>query len=200
MAAMDNVRADFVRLREVLEGRPLYRTLHALASPGFHAVLTYRFGRWALAQPAPLRLVLGFVYQLAYLLVRICWGIEVPRGAAIGPGLYIAHFGGITVSRRAVLGRNCTLSQGITIGISGQGASRGAPVIGDDVYIAPGARVFGRIRIGKNVKIGPNVVVSEDIPDNAVVALDPGFRIVSYRGNRRLEPIPGDRSRSASTG
>jgi len=56
-------------------------------------------------------------------------------------------------------------------------------VIGDDVYIGPGARLFGRIRIGKNVKIGPNVVVSEDIPDNAVVVLDPGFRIISYAGN-----------------
>lgn len=200
MAAIENIRADFARWHEVLEGGPFYRTLHALASPGFHAVLVYRFGRWALARRTPVRQVLGLTYQLAYLLVRICWGIELPRRAAIGAGLYIAHFGGITVSRRAVLGRNCTLSQGITIGISGEGASRGAPAIGDDVYIAPGARVYGAIRIGRNVKIGPNVVVSEDLPDNAVVVLDPGFRIVSYRGNRRLEAIPGDRSRSASTG
>jgi serine O-acetyltransferase len=86
----------------------------------------------------------------------------------------------------------------VTIGAAGEGARFGAPVIGDDVYIAPGARIYGRIRIGNNVKIGPNTVVGEDIPDNAVVALDPGYRILSYRGNRR-SPMRADRRRSAST-
>jgi serine O-acetyltransferase len=199
--AFENVRADFARVHEVLEGSPLYRTLHALGTPGFHALLVYRFGRWALAQPALVRPVLGALYQLAYLFVRILWGIELSRGARIGAGLYIGHFGGICVSRRAVMGRNCTLSQGVTIGVSGDGASFGAPEIGDDVYIAPGARVFGPIHIGNNVKIGPNAVVGQDVPANAVLALEPGFRIVSYRGNRRAEPsTPSDKRRSASTG
>jgi serine acetyltransferase len=49
----------------------------------------------------------------------------------------------------------------------------------------PGARLFGAIRIGSNVKIGANAVVYRDVPENAVVALDPGFKILSYRGNRR---------------
>ena len=117
-------------------------------------------------------------------------------------GIDIGHFGGINVSRRAVVGRDCTLSQGATIGVSGQGAERGAPVIGDDVYIGPGARLFGAIRIGDNVKIGPNAVVHEDLPANAVAVLDPGFRIVSYRGNRRAPTaaMPVDRRRSASIG
>ena len=51
------------------------------------------------------------------------------------------------------------------------------------VYLAPGARVFGKISIGNNVKIGANAVVYKDIPDNAIVVLDPGFKIVSYKGN-----------------
>jgi serine O-acetyltransferase len=76
------------------------------------------------------------------------------------------------------------------------------PVIGDDVYIAPGACIFGAIRIGNNVRIGANAVVCKDIPDDAVVALDPGFTIISYRGNRRgnVTPLRSDSSRSASTG
>ena len=198
---MANLRADFARVRATLEGSPAYRSLHALCAPGFHAVLVYRFGNWALGQRALVRMPLNIVYQFLNLLVRICWGIEIPRAASIGPGLYIAHLGGICVSRRAVIGRNCALSQQVTIGAAGEGARFGAPVIGDDVYIAPGARLYGRIRVGNNVKIGPNTVVGEDIPDNAVVALDPGYRIVSYRGNRRApSAMPADRRRSASTG
>jgi serine O-acetyltransferase len=64
------------------------------------------------------------------------------------------------------------------------------PVIGDDVFIAPGARLYGNIRIGNNVAIGANAVVYRDVPDDAVVVLDPGFRIVSYKGNRRDKAAP----------
>jgi serine O-acetyltransferase len=198
---MENLRADFERVRATLEGGPTYRSFHALCAPGFHAVLVYRFGNWALGQRALVRMPLNIVYQLLNLLVRICWGIEIPRAARIGPGLYLAHLGGICVSRRAVIGRNCALSQQVTIGVGGHGARFGAPVIGDDVYIAPGARIYGRIRVGNNVKIGPNTVVGEDIPDDAVVALDPGYRIVSYRGNRSAgAATPAAGRRSASTG
>jgi len=198
---MQNVQADLRRALEHHEGGPARRWLLALSAPGTHAVLVYRLGRWALRLGLA-RLALDPLYHVLYLLVRICWGIEIPRAASIGAGLYIGHFGGINVSRRAVVGRDCTLSQGVTIGVSGQGAERGAPVIGDDVYIGPGARLFGAIRIGDNVKIGPNAVVHEDLPANAVAVLDPGFRIVSYRGNRRAAaaPMPADRRRSASIG
>jgi serine O-acetyltransferase len=51
------------------------------------------------------------------------------------------------------------------------------------VYFAPGVRVFGRIRVGNDVKIGANAVVYKDVPDQAVVVLDPGFRIVAMSGN-----------------
>ena len=57
-------------------------------------------------------------------------------------------------------------------------------MIGDNVYMAPGAKIFGKITIGNNVKIGANAVIHKDIPDNAVVVLDPGFKIVSFKGNQ----------------
>lgn len=198
---MQDLQADLRRALEHHEGSVTRRWLLVLSAPGTHAVLVYRLGRWALRLGLA-RWALDPLYHALYLLVRICWGIEIPRAATIGAGLYIGHFGGINVSRRAVLGRNCTLSQGVTIGVSGEGAQRGAPVIGDDVYIGPGARVFGPIRIGDNVKIGPNAVVHQHIPANAVVVLEPGFSIISYRGNRRVPgaPMPADRRRSASTG
>ncbi|MGE5639349.1 MAG: serine acetyltransferase [Clostridia bacterium] len=155
------------------------------AAPGLQAAAVYRLGSWALRQPLVLRLVLDPAYVVLNVLMKILWGIEISRHARIGPGLYIGHFGGITISRYAVIGANCGISQQVTIGVAGERGSGGAPVIGDDVYIAPGARLFGPIRIGNNVKVGANAVVYRDVPDNAVVALDPGFKILSYRGNRR---------------
>ncbi len=155
------------------------------AAPGLQAVAVYRLGSWALRQPLALRLLADPLYAVLNVLVKVLWGIEISRHARIGPGLYIGHFGGITVSRLAVIGANCALSQQVTIGIGGEGDRYGAPAIGDDVYVAPGARLFGPIRVGNNVKIGANAVVHRDVPDNAVVALDPGFKILSYRGNRR---------------
>ncbi len=173
------MKRDCARARENATGPAWW------AEPGFQAVAVYRFGHWALRQPLVLRLVADPAYHVLNFLMKALWGIELSRKAQIGPGLYIGHFGGITVSSRAVIGANCALAQQVTIGVAHGGGQFGAPVIGDDVYIAPGARVFGPIRIGSNVKIGANTVVHRDIPDDAVVALDPGFKILSYRGNRR---------------
>lgn len=181
--ALRYLRRDLERAQEVDEVEP-ERRLACLASPGVQAVAVYRFGSWALALPAALRLLLDPVYWLLHLLVRAFWGIEISRHAKIGPGLYIGHFGGITVSRHAVIGANCNLSQQVVIGAAGEGMDYGAPIIGDHVYIAPGAKLFGRIRVGSNVKIGANAVVHEDIPDDAIVALAPGCTILSRRGNR----------------
>ena len=185
-------------------GRPWRRLLLALLEPGMHAVLVYRFGHWTLGRTAMLRWPLSALYYPLALAIRVLWGIELPRRTCIGPGLYIGHFGGIVVSSATLIGRNCSLSHGVTIGLGNRGASWGVPHIGEDVYIGPGACLYGPIRIGDNVKIGANTVVSRDVPDNAVVALDPGFRIVSMKGNRRpaavLTPARSDTRRSASTG
>lgn len=151
-------------------------------------ILVYRFGSWQTRQLRLLRWTLEPLYRVAYLLVQCLWGIELPRTAKIGPGLYIGHFGGIVVSGSAVIGANCTLMHGVTIGQSGCGETLGVPEIGDDVFIGPGAKLIGKIRVGNNVKVGANVVVHKDVPDNAVLALAPGFQIISFKGNRR--PIP----------
>ena len=180
----DLLRADIMRTYEYLPGGRLRRTVNCLRSPGVQAVIVFRFGQWLDSQPLALRLLLQPVYFVLNGLVQIMWGIELPRSATIGPGFYIGHFGGITIAPDVVIGSNCNISQDLTIGLSGQGEKAGVPTIGDDVYIAPGARLFGKISIGNNVKIGANAVVYKDVPDNAIVVLDPGFKIVSYKGNR----------------
>jgi serine O-acetyltransferase len=183
MEVRDILRADIMRTYEYLPGGRLRRTLNCLRSPGVQAVIVFRFGQWLDTQPSALRLLLQLVYFVLNGLVQIMWGIELPRSATIGPGLYIGHFGGITIAPDVVIGSNCNISQDLTIGLSGQGERAGVPTIGDNVYLAPGARVFGKISIGNNVKIGANAVVYKDIPDNAIVVLDPGFKILSYKGN-----------------
>jgi len=190
---------DVQRTYAYTSGGRAKRVLACLRSPGVHAVSVLRFGQWSRRLPWPLRLLFDPLYFIGNVLLKILWGIEIPRSVTIGPGLYIGHFGGITVSASAVLGANCNLSQGITIGLSGQGDRAGVPVIGDNVYIAPGARLFGKIRIGHHVKIGANVVVHEDIPDNAIVALVPGYQIVSLKGNRGPQATGMSSVETAST-
>jgi serine O-acetyltransferase len=151
--------------------------------PGFQAVAVYRFGQWAKQRNLAIRLLADPLYIFLNFWIKIAWGIGLPRSARIGKGFYIGHFGAIQISGAAQIGANCNISQEVTIGVSGTGNNRGVPIIGDNVYIAPGAKIFGLIRIGNNVKIGANAVVYKDIPDNAVVVLDPGYKIISMNGN-----------------
>ena len=178
------LRADLRRRYAMTSGSTLRRVLTCARAPGVHAVLVLRFGQWSRRRPKLLRILFDPIYMILDFFVQALWGIEIPRTAKVGPGLYIGHYGGITVSSIAVIGRDCNLSQNITIGVSGAGQKRGAPTIGDNVYIAPGARLFGKINIGNNVKIGANAVIHKDLPDNAIAVLDPGFKIISYAGNR----------------
>lgn len=178
------LRADLRRRYAMTSGSKLKRVLSCARAPGVHAVLVLRFGQWSRRRPKLLRILFDPIYVILDFLVQALWGIEIPRSAKVGPGLYIGHYGGITVSSVAVIGRDCNLSQNITIGVSGAGAKRGAPTLGDNVYVAPGARLFGKIMIGNNVKIGANAVIHKDLPDNAIAVLDPGFKIISYAGNR----------------
>jgi serine O-acetyltransferase len=89
----------------------------------------------------------------------------VPYTAEIGEGTRLGYGGiGVVIHSKAVIGKNCTVSQNVTIG------SRGVnPIIGDNVFIAPGSKCIGG-KIGNNVVIGANSVVLKEIPDNCVVA------------------------------
>jgi serine O-acetyltransferase len=110
--------------------------------------------------------------------LRIRFGISIPWRTQIGPGFYIGHYGGIFVGPGVVIGRNCNMSQGVTLGMSNRGRI-GVPTIGDNVYIGPGAKLFGRIKIGDNVAISANAVVGRDVPSNRIVAAAPPEIIVT---------------------
>ncbi len=106
------------------------------------------------------------------------WGISLSRSTEIGEGFYIGHYGGIFIAGDVKIGKNVNISQDVTIGLSGKGNKKGCPVIGDNVYIAPGAKLFGKIYIGNNVKIGANAVVYKDVPDDSIVVLEYSMKII----------------------
>ncbi len=110
------------------------------------------------------------------------FGIDIPVTTPIGSGLYIGHFGALVVSHLARIGKNCNLSQGVTIAAVFRGSRSGAPMIGDNVYLGPGSKVVGKVTIGNNVAIGANCVVTRDVPDNAVVVGVPA-KVISQDGS-----------------
>ena len=81
-----------------------------------------------------------------------------------------------------VNGQNCNLSLQVTIGVSRRGARAGVPRIGDNVYIGPGAKLFGAIGVGDNAAIGAICVVTKDVPPSGVVVGLPG-KVISYEGS-----------------
>ena len=96
-------------------------------------------------------------------------GINISWSTEIGPGLLVGHAGGVVVSPYARLGRDVNVSHNVTIGVSNGGRSPGAPIVGNRVYIGPGAVLIGGITVGDDVAIGANATVTKDVPDGATV-------------------------------
>jgi serine O-acetyltransferase len=102
-------------------------------------------------------------------MIFVLYNSDVSASVKIGKGTVFGHGGiGVVVHEKAVIGENCVVGQGITIG--GKSRAVEVPVIGDYVYMAAGCRIIGPITIGNNVVIGANAVVTKSIPDNSLVA------------------------------
>ena len=169
------IRADRARYGRQGEGCRLFR-----GSPGFRYTVIWRWNCFLAARPG-LRLLLGVPSRWAYGHYTYKYGISIPLETRIGPGLYIGHFGGIHVNEHVVIGANCNLNQGVTIGKHSRGERKGCPTLGDGIYVGPGAKIFGGIRIGHDVAIGANAVVTRDLPDHAVAVGVPA-RVISQAG------------------
>ena len=155
---------------------------HWLLSPGYTFTFYLRLCAYLhRKQPRILTLPL---YWLARVILRhysYKFGIFIPFDTHIGVGFYIGHCGDIHFNGCAQVGSNCNISQGVTLGQANRGKNKGYPIVGDGVYIGPGAKLVGAVRVGNNVAIGANCVVTKDVPDNAVVVGVPG-RVISFDG------------------
>lgn len=101
--------------------------------------------------------------------LKVKYGFDISYRTQIGKGFYIGHFGNIVIHGDAILGENCNISQGVTIGVSNYGKKIGVPTIGNNVFMGPNAGIFGNITIGNNATIGANAVVTENIPNGSTI-------------------------------
>lgn len=109
--------------------------------------------------------------------VSISLGFSIPANVC-ERGLAVLHYGSIVINANSKIGKNCMIHSCVNIGANG-GSSK-APVIGNNVFIGPGAILYGDIEIADNVYIGANAVVNKSILEkNAVVAGVPG-KIIKY--------------------
>lgn len=132
-----------------------------LLYPGFHAILLHRMSaqlwRWKI------RLAARVLAQFA----RGLTGIEIHPGAQVGRRVFIDHGMGVVVGETAVIGDDCTLYHGVTLGgVSCQKGKR-HPTLGNGVVVGAGAKILGPILVGDKAKIGSNAVVLKDVPVNA---------------------------------
>jgi serine O-acetyltransferase len=131
-----------------------------------------------LAQAAGARLPLAgsLVKQACHVLT----GADIAYEAQIGPGLVLYHPTGVVIGPECRIGARATIMQGVTIGSDAVvvGDERGrSPVIGDDVFLGPGAAVFGAVELGDRVRVGANSVVTSSFPDGVVIAGAPAREI-----------------------
>lgn len=132
-----------------------------------------------------------FVFAVKYLRYQrysIKLGYTIPLNV-FGPGLCLCHYGTIVIHDTVRFGKNARIHADVNIGNYSRDESDGpkatAPIFGDNVYIGPGAKVFGGIRIGNDVAIGANSVVTKDVPDGVSVAGIPA-KIINHDGSQGL--------------
>jgi serine O-acetyltransferase len=155
-----------------------------IVNQGLWAIVVYRFRRWYLYEcnNKIFRFFFKPVGLILQLLIEIMTGIRIEPEIDIGPGLYVGHFGNIFLGGNTKIGKFFNVSQGCTSGYAGRGERWGLPQIGDFVYMAPGAKAIGKIKIGNHVAIGANSVVTRDLPDNAVAVGIPAT-VKSYKSS-----------------
>ena len=150
------------------------------SAQGFWVMIAYRFGRWRYrVQPPLVRKFFSLIYHVLFKIAQIVTGIELPCEVDVGHNFVIDHFGGIIISGYAKFGDNCRIRNGVVVGLR-RVEDKCAPVIGNNVDIGAGAKLLGPIRIGDNVLIGANAVVTIDVPDDSIAVGVPA--VVKPRG------------------
>lgn len=174
-------------VRVALERDPAARSAIevVLTYPGFHARQLHRLAHDLYLRKVPLlpRLISQFS--------RFVTGIEIHPGAVLGEGLFIDHGMGVVIGETAVLGRDCHLYQGVTLGGTSTRRTKRHPTLGNRVTVGAGASVIGAVTVGDNVRIGAGSVVVTNVPANATVVGVPGH-IVAFQNpaDETIERLP----------
>ena len=131
--------------------------------------------------------LLKLIYKVLFRYYRNKNLIDMSIDTKIGEELYIGHPYCITINPKAVIGKNCNIHKGVTIGQENRGVRKGTPVIGDEVWIGINSTIVGNVKIGNDVLISPNSFVNCDIPDHSIVFGNPC--IIKHRENAKKNYI-----------
>lgn len=162
------LREDLLRyeIRKPFSFWMFFRYYFIEVIPGLKFTVVFRYCQYYRSKNR----ILFYFFFLWLRRLKYQYGFDISYRTKIGKGLYIGHFGGIVIHGDAEIGAFCNLSQGMTIGILARGKNQGVPIIGNRVFIGPGATILGRITIGDDVLIGTNAIVTFDVPACSVVA------------------------------
>lgn len=157
---------------------------------GLLALLAYRLGqaartsrkRVALWPLLPLYW-LGYIVFTSY--VRVAYDIRLSSRAQIGAGLYIGHFGAISVGQ-CKIGRHCNIGQSTRLDTD----AAGGPIIGDYVWIGPHTKIVGPFRIGGGSTVSAGAVVKRDIPETALAIGNPARVALMGYDNSAMLALP----------
>ncbi|WAC01957.1 serine acetyltransferase [Lacinutrix neustonica] len=151
---------------------------------GFWAVFQYRVAHWCYTLKVPVvKQVLLLVCLFWQKCIEMLTGISIPYSVTIGHSFYIGHFGGIIINSNSVIGNNCNISQGVTIGVSGRDEKRGVPIIGNHVYIGANAVIAGKITVGDAALVGANSLVIDSV-ESGVTVLGVPAKVISNNSSK----------------
>ena len=156
-----------------------------LNSPGMRAIWAYRRQHWLWTHGHPL------LARTLSTMSRRRFGVEIHPGAQIGRRFVIDHGMGVVVGETTIIGDDCQLYQGVTLGGTGKQSGKRHPTLGNNVVVGVGASVLGNITLGDNVKVGGGAVVVRDVPADCTVVGVPGH--VTTRGGVRVRSAAGER-------
>jgi serine O-acetyltransferase len=164
-------------IQSVFERDPAARnTLEIITTyPGVHAVMFHRVSHrlW--------NMNLKWFARLISNIARLLTGIEIHPGAVIGRRFFIDHGMGVVIGETAVIGDDCTLYHGVTLGGTSWEKGKRHPTLSNNVVVGAGAKVLGPIEVGEGARIGSNAVVVKDVPAGATVVGVPGKLITPKR-------------------
>jgi serine O-acetyltransferase len=168
----------------VFERDPAARTHWEIITtyPGVHALIIHRLSNWIW------RKRFFWIARFISHIGRWLTGIEIHPGATIGRRVFIDHGMGVVIGETAVIGDDCTLYHGVTLGGTSWNKGKRHPTLEQGVVIGAGAKVLGPITIGKGAKIGSNAVVVKDVPENATAVGIPA-RILEQETNKQRDAM-----------
>ena len=165
----------------VFERDPAARTHWEIITtyPGVHALIIHRLSHWLWQKR------LFWLARFNSHIARWLTGIEIHPGATIGHRVFIDHGMGVVIGETAVIGDNCTLYHGVTLGGTSWNKGKRHPTLEEGVVIGAGAKVLGPIIVGKGAKIGSNAVVVKDVPADATAVGIPARILDQETENQR---------------